>query len=193
MRLHRLALVAAWMAVSLVAVVGFANFTAEREAATRPVASTVTLPSDIGADAGAVAAMAFVYDGGAVRSKTVAPETSEPTTDTTDVLESSTTFVRSAILGESEARAHASEAFEVEDVPRALRSAWCASGFNPGAVNTVTGVAGLFQIPTEQWNEYAAQAGVSGADILDPAANTKVAGWIVYNVDGGWSNLTCPG
>lgn len=193
MRIHRYALVAAWLVVSLVAVVGFANFTTSRQNAPPPDPST-DVPVRAGSDAGAVAAMSFAYlDDGVLRSRPAPPETTTTVAGSTGDRSATTAVVRSTLLGESEVRAIAAEHFAPDDLPRALRSAWCASTFNPAASNSATQTAGLFQIPLSEWSDLASAAGYGGADILDAGANAAVAAHIVYEVEGSWSNLPCPG
>lgn len=199
MRVHRFALVATWMVVSLLAVVGFANFNASGSA---PVSDPVvaTYAADLGTDAGAVSAMAFSFPGDRGLNATAVTEVaeSEPL-ETAEAASadkparSSTTFVRSTILNESAVRDMAGYAFLPEDVARAIRSAWCASGFDPGYQNSETGAAGLFQITPQQWADNADAANVAGGDILDPRVNMAVAAHIVYETSGSWSNLTCTG
>jgi hypothetical protein len=194
MRFHRYALVAAWLVVSLVAVAGFANFTTSRQAALDSQAAT-EVATDAGSDAGAVAAMAFAYlDDGVLRSQPAPAETT--TTEAasgTSSRKATTTVVRSSMLGESEVREIVASFFTTDDLPRALRSAWCASTFNPGAVNSSTETAGLFQISLDSWSDLADAAGYGGADILDAEANAAVAAHLVYEVSGSWSNLRCSG
>lgn len=192
MRAHRYALVAAWLVVSLAAVAGFASFSANRHAAT---VAEPDVSFEAGADAGAVAAMAFAsLDDGVLRSRPVPTETTTTTAGpATSSRKATTTVVRSTMLGESEVREIVADHFAPDDLPRALRSAWCASTFNAAAVNSAADTAGLFQIPLEEWSDLSAAAEVSGADILDAEANAAAAAHLVYEVAGGWSNLTCPG
>jgi hypothetical protein len=196
MRLHRIALVATWMAVSLVAVVGFANFTTSRTPAAVDRPTEVTYAPDLGMDAGAGAALAFVYltdrNGLPTKPATDTTELEAPTTSA-PAGRSTTTFVRSTMLNESAVRAIVGRHFQPDDVARALRAAWCASSFNPGTVNSDSGASGLFQLTSDQFAQYATDAGYPGGDMLDPEVNTAVAAWIVYNVEGSWSNLTCTG
>jgi hypothetical protein len=193
MRLHRVALVAAWITVSLIAVVGFAGFSARQNAPQPEV--TASVAPRLGNDAGAASAMAFVYPHGgtaSLRSRSPA-ETVPETTVADEEGRTSTTVERTSTLTESEVRSLVGGFFLGEDVARALRSAWCASTFNPAAVNSATGAGGLFQIDSASWEELSTSAGVPDSNILDPTANTRVAAWVVYNVEGGWSNLACSG
>ncbi len=197
MRVHRIALVATWMVVSLLAVVGFANFNASDPTPTDQEVA-ITYAADLGSDAGAVSAMAFAFPGGRGLNATAVDVTTQTTVATEEAptaqpARSSTTFVRSTVLNESAVRELAATTFLPEDVARAIRSAWCASSFDPGYQNSETGAAGLFQITPQQWADNATAAGHGGSDILDPRANAAVAAWIVYQNTGGWSNLACSG
>lgn len=193
-RVHRIALVATWMVVSLLAVVGFANFSAAPAPEAIPV--TPTYAPDLGVDAGAVSAMAFAFPGGrglAAQAVVVEEPVVEASTSAEKPARSSTTFVRSTVLNESAIRELAGDYFAPEDVARAIRSAWCASGFDPGYHNAETGAAGLFQLTPQQWAEHAPGAGRADGDIFDPRTNMAVAAWIVYESTGSWTNLTCTG
>jgi hypothetical protein len=196
MRVHRIALVAIWMVVSLLAVVGFANFSATGPT-TEPVAVPPTYAPDLGTDAGAVSAMAFAFpgerglSGRAVVEEEPAPDLEEAASD--KPVRPSTTFVRSTVLNESAVRELVGYHFLPEDVSRAIRSAWCASSFDPGYENSETGAAGLFQLTPQQWADNAAAAGQAAGDIYDPRDNAAVAAWIVYQSTGSWSNLVCTG
>jgi hypothetical protein len=97
------------------------------------------------------------------------------------------------VLNESAVREIASGYFQPEDVSRAIRSAWCASSFDPGYQNVETGASGLFQLTPQQWADNAEAAGQADGDISDPRSNSAVTAWIVYQSTGGWSNLVCTG
>ncbi|MDH4308889.1 MAG: hypothetical protein OEX04_15590 [Acidimicrobiia bacterium] len=197
MRAHRVALLATWIVVSLFVVAGFANFSAN-DPPTTSDSPIPTYDARLGADAGAVSAMAFAFLADqplAVQAKSAPPEPEEeaeaPAADSSQ--RSSTTFVRSSILNESTVRDTLSRYFQPEDVARAVRSAWCASNFDPGFQNAETQGAGMFQLSPQQWADHAGAAGVPNGQIVDPGANAAVAAYIVYNVQGGWSNLACSG
>lgn len=195
--MHRIVLVATWILVSMLAVVGFANFSAD-DASPVGESSTTTYRANLGADAGAASAMAFAFmtNGGVLAQAKSAPvETTVPTvaTDDDQEIRSTATFERSSILDEAAVRAIVSRPFAAEDVSRAIRSAWCASNFDPGYENSETGAAGLFQLTPDHWATYAEPAGFGASDVSDPDANAAVAAWIVYEVGGSWSNLTCSG
>lgn len=197
MRAHRIVLVATWILVSLLAVVGFANFSASDSTSTVDSPATTYSPN-LGADAGAASAMAFAFmsDGLLVAQAQAAPvDATVPETEANakQTERSSTTFVRSSILNESAVREIVAEVFQPEDVSRAIRSAWCASNFDPGYQHAETSAAGLFQLTPDQWSTNAPEAGYGSAEIIDPDANAAVAAWIVYQVPGGWSNLACSG
>jgi hypothetical protein len=195
---HRIVLVATWILVSMLAVVGFANFSTSDEI---PVAdaSTTTYRPDLGSDAGAASAMAFAFmsDGAVLAQAQAVPvETTAPdvvVAESDGAGSSMATYERSSVLDEAAVREIVTSVFQPEDVSRAIRSAWCASNFNPRYQNAETGAAGLFQVTTEQWANYAADAGYGSGDIADPRANAAVAAWIVYQVGGSWSNLACSG
>ncbi len=196
MRVHRIVLVATWILVSLLAVVGFANFSASDDAPSPTDSPATTYAPDLGADAGAASAMAFAFmaDGRVVSQAQSAPvETTIAQTGPAEPNRPSTTFVRSSILNESAVREIVARVFEPADVSRAIRSAWCASNFDPGYQHGETGAAGLFQLTPEQWSTNAPLAGYSSAEITDPDANAAVAAWIVYQASGSWSNLACSG
>jgi hypothetical protein len=73
------------------------------------------------------------------------------------------------------------------DVPRALAVIDCESRGNAFAVNPSSRASGLFQHLPKYWAERSAAAGVAGASIFDPRANTAVAAWLVYHA-GGWDH-----
>ena len=179
------------MVVSLVAVAGFANFSAPTTGAPAETGVYTTSP-ELGADAGAVSAMAFSL---AVEGDVPVQSATTPSLDTTTTSAAASssarpggTLERNATLTEAEVRAIVATYFAPEDVGRAVRAAWCASAFNPDAL-AGDGSAGLFRVPVDLWGEYSAAASVDGADILDPAANAAVAAWMVDTL--GWSSLAC--
>lgn len=195
MRVHRIVLVATWILVSSLVVVGFANFSASDGPDTVDAPDT-TYGAGLGSDAGAASAMAFAFisNGRVVAQAQSAPvETTVPEDESEDAGRSSTTFLRSTILNESAVREVVTQFFQPEDVSRAIRSAWCASNFDPGYQHGDTGAAGLFQLSPDQWSTSAPDAGYAAAEITDPDANAAVAAWIVYQVAGSWSNLACSG
>lgn len=77
--------------------------------------------------------------------------------------------------------------FAPEDVSRALSVISCESSGDPNAKNPTSSARGLFQHLGRFWPERSVKAGVPGADIFDPVANTIVASWLVYE-GGGWSH-----
>jgi hypothetical protein len=194
---NRIVLVTTWILVSMLAVVGFANFSASDET---PIdeSSTTTYRPDLGSDAGAASAMAFAFmsDGAVLAQAQAVPvETTIPTVETSDEekVSPTATYERSSVLDEAAVRKIVTAVFQPEDVSRAIRSAWCASNFDPGYQNSETSAAGLFQLTPDQWANYAGAAGYGAGDIADPHANAAVAAWIVYEVGGSWSNLACSG
>lgn len=202
MRAHRLVLLAVWVAVSLLAVAGFAAFATPRDDAAVPVQTT--FPNDLGRGAGAVAALTFSYlaDGTPVPASTIdldaaiqaAVELRAATTTSTTIAtarpDTTSPYRRSRYLSELEMRELVSRYFRPEDVNKAIRIAWCESSFNPYSVNPQTQASGLFQHLPRYWAERSAEAGFPGADIFDPDANVAVAAWLVYE-GGGWSHWTC--
>lgn len=202
MKLHRITLFAGWAVVSLLAVAGFAAFSAGGETAdTDEVGPQIA--AGIGHNAGAVSALTFLYlaeeplppapdpDSGLTQAleirRYLAPATTAPGPQTT----ASGTYVRSKYLSESQVRELVARYFHPEDVNRALRIAWCESSFNPNNINPTSGAGGLFQHLPRFWGERSAAAGFPGADILDPEANVAVAAWLLYEFPGGWSHWTC--
>lgn len=192
MTFQRIALVGGWALVSLLAVVGFATFTAPDEGQPVEVAD-FELPTDLGANAGAVSALAFSYlvEGEVERPPATLPVDEAPATSSTPDDRVGSTFVRSRSLTESEVREIVGRHFHREDVNRAIRVAWCESSFNPQSVSSATGAAGLFRLDPAHWAERSALAGYTGADIFDPEANVAVAAWMVYNMPEGWTAWSC--
>lgn len=198
-RIVRAGLLIGWLVVAMLAVAGFAAFSADDEQ-TDPQ-EQITLNTDVGSTAGAVAAMAFVgsastlpqtepptaeLDPRAPNSAALAVAPAEPGSD-----KQGGVYVRSGYLSETEIRELISEHFASADVNRAIRVAWCASSFNPSSINPATGASGLFQHLPENWADHAAAAGRPGASIFDPEANVAVAAWMLYQLPGGWSHWDC--
>lgn len=199
-RIVRAGLLIGWVVVSMLVVAGFAAFSADDDAADPQ--ALVTLNTDVGSTAGAVAAMAFVGSASTLppddapvaeldpRAPTasalaVAPEADEDSDRQGGV------YVRSDYLSEAEVRELVAAHFEGADVNRAIRVAWCASSFNPSSINPATGASGLFQHLPENWAEHSAAAGRPAASIFDPEANVAVAAWMLYELPGGWSHWDC--
>ena len=200
---QRIALLAGWVAVSLLAVAGFAAFTAPEAPAAPEVAP---IGSDLGRNAGAVSALSFTYlvDPGDAPATTVdldavvqeailrrAGSTTTTVAPSSQDTKDGRTFIRSDFMTESSVRGLVAEYFDPSDVNRAVRLAWCLSSFNPQNVNPSNGNAGLFQHPRSEWDRWAAEAGIPGADIFDPEANVEVAAWLLYEVPGGWTHWEC--
>jgi hypothetical protein len=80
--------------------------------------------------------------------------------------------------------------FLPSDINRAVRVAWCASRFDPDAVNPQTGAAGLFQLDPD---DFAALNDDSAAGVLDPELNAAAAARIVYEGDGWEAFGACRG
>ena len=64
------------------------------------------------------------------------------------------------------------------DADTLLRVAYCESGFNPNAYNSILGASGLFQIIPGTWAANSVRAGYGGANVFDPVANANVAAWM---------------
>ena len=77
--------------------------------------------------------------------------------------------------------------FQPQDVERAVLVAWCESRYDANATNPSSGAAGLFQHIPRYWTDRSVKAGIGGADIYDPTANTVVEAWLVYS-NGGWKH-----
>ena len=77
--------------------------------------------------------------------------------------------------------------FEPRHVSRAVRIIWCESKGDRMADNPVSTASGLFQHLGSLWEERTVEAGMEGADVFDPVANTSMAAWLVYEA-GGWSH-----
>jgi hypothetical protein len=204
MRSRRLSFVAGWAAVALLAIAGFAAFgTADAD----PDAVQAEAAADsIGHTAGAYAGLNFALVGSGGDSSVIIATAIEDTTeeaaeavgpaDQVDELaagESTGTIASSSSgwLSEVEVRALVSLYFEPTDVNRAVRVAWCASRFDPGASDLRTGGIGLFGHLPRYWEERATNAGFPGVDATDPEAATASAAWEVYN-GAGWEIFNCP-
>ncbi len=198
MSFQRLALIAGWLIISLLAVAGFATFSAANVEVSQPVA----IDSDIGRNAGAVAALAFSHttvtgsvapvttiDFDLAIQKAIENRASAPPTVPAIVLipEARST----SLMSESDVRALIERYFKPEDVNRAIRIAWCESSFDPRAVNPTSGAAGLFQHLPQFWANRSAKAGWPGADVFEPEANVAVAAWLLYEFPGTWEHWTC--
>ena len=100
-------------------------------------------------------------------------------------------FLRRKTLTSAEVIDLASRYFLDQDVLAALRVAWCLSGFDPQAIDPLTGRMGLFQHDPHFWPDHAQLAGFRGYDPFDPVANVAVAAYLVYEGEG-WQTWTCP-
>jgi hypothetical protein len=65
-------------------------------------------------------------------------------------------------------------------VDNALAIIACESLGDPFVVNSSSGVTGLFQHRPSYWDARAERAGIPGANILSPRANTTVAALLVW-------------
>ena len=205
MRIARAGLLIGWVLVAMLAVAGFAAFSAgEDSQATNEPDST--LATDVGRTAGAVSALGFVGSAETTSSTvgSFAPSLdptisgagelgvpASPSNESAPSDKRGGVFVRSGYLTETEVRQLVTEYFRPDDVNRAIRVAWCVSAFNPAAVNPATGSSGLFQHSPDEWAERSAAAGHPTASIFDPKANVAVAAWMLYELPGGWSHWDC--
>ena len=67
------------------------------------------------------------------------------------------------------------------DPNQLLRVAWCESRYNPYAVNSRSGAAGLFQFMPATWAANSVRAGYAGASVFDPVANANTAAFMFRN------------
>jgi hypothetical protein len=198
MRFARVGLLVGWILVSMLVVAGFAAFSADDEEAGG--APGTVLGSDLGRTVGAVSALSFVGQTTTSHSSSVEFVDLEndlvlgrltAVTTTTPSDKRGGVYVRSGYLTETEARAIISKYFQAADVNRAIRIAWCASSFNPAAVNPASGASGLFQHLPEHWAERSTAVERPGGSIFDPDVNAAVAAWMLYSLPGGWSHWDC--
>ena len=195
-RIARAGLLIGWLVVSMLVVAGFAAFSTGDDEIDPD--QQLTLSSNIGHTAGAVAAMSFSGSLAEADSDVVATVELDPRAPSALAVESSEdqsrpggVYVRSGYLSETEMRELVTRHFAPGDVNRAIRVAWCVSSFNPSAINPATGASGLFQHLPENWAEHSAAAGREGTSIFDPEANVAVAAWMLYDLPGGWSHWDC--
>lgn len=205
MRIARAGLFIGWVLVAMLAVAGFAAFSAG-DATEATTGSGSTLATDVGRTAGAVSALGFVGSADTT-SPTMGPRaenldptisgagkqglSAAPADEPAPSDKRGGVFVRSGYLTETEVRELVTEFFGPDDVNRAIRVAWCVSAFNPAAVNPATGSSGLFQHVPDEWADRSAAAGHRTASIFDPKANVAVAAWMLYELPGGWSHWDC--
>ena len=170
--------------------------------------TSIGLPPDIGAAAGRQAAFGFSQDMLSLSrpeaTTTTAPPPSTtsttvaPTTTTTTSTTSTTTTTTVAAppppprrtrapLPPDDVYALVSAYFAPADVEKAVLVAWCESRYDANATHPSSRAAGLFQHLPRFWADRSSNAGLSGADIYDPVANTAVAAWLVYS-NGGWKH-----
>jgi hypothetical protein len=197
MRSRRLSFVAGWVAVALLAVVGFAAFGTPDDSmdGDRAVAAAASMGHTAGAYAGlnfaasegatAVVAMADENDTGALEDADPAATAGEESDPAGPI-----SSPASGWLSEVEVRTLVEAYFEPRDVNRAVRIAWCESRFDPGAVDQQTGGVGLFNHLPRYWDDRSSNAGFAGVPATDPEASTAAAAWEVYN-GAGWDIFTC--
>lgn len=190
MRLQRVVFIGVWALVSLLAVAGFAAFSSGNDSTDdQPIGATGSVA---GRQAGAVAAMGFA---GSARGTFVVPTTTAPAPSTTVASDTDeeparrstgTPYLRSEALDQIEVRDLLEAHFSSDEVNRAMRVAWCESGFNPNLVDPIDGSTGLFPIDSTTWQRLA-----GSADATDPERNVQVAAMIV--AEQGWSYWDCRG
>ncbi len=64
----------------------------------------------------------------------------------------------------------------------------CESGFDPNAVNPITGDSGLFQYNRSTWAEFSGYRGIAVPDIWDGHAQAEMSGWAFAN---GYAHRWC--
>ncbi len=193
MSFHRIVYLCGWTAVALLAIVGFAAFSANSPA---PPTSAGTVQPSWGRAAGAVSGQGWLALAGTGETAAVVAATA-PTEQSTppppEAGPSTQVTIDTGWLDSVEVRELVETYFASADVNRAVRLAWCVSRFDIDAVSPSSGTAGLFQIHPDLWGELVADAGWEGqADIFDPEASTAIAAYIVYQGEG-WSYWNCQG
>lgn len=201
MRSRRLSFVAGWVALALLAVVGFAAFGTPDSSDDGSQAEAAA--ASIGHTAGAYAGLTFALLGNDSQSSPIVASAVEDESDGLDEAEAAEAEAApesdpegtiatptAGWLSQVEVRALVSRYFEPTDVNMAVRIAWCESRFDPAATDLRTGGVGLFNHLPQYWAERAANAGFPGAEATDPEASTAAAAWEVYN-GGGWEIFNC--
>ena len=90
--------------------------------------------------------------------------------------------------GDIEAIIRAAAAAQGADPDQLLRVAYCESRYNPSAVNSSSGAAGLFQFMPATWAANSVRAGFGGASVFDPVAAANVAAYMFHMGQAGqWS------
>ncbi len=203
-RVARTGLLIGWFLVSMLAVAGFAAFSADEDQLDG-AGSEITVTADLGRTAGAVSALAFAGTAETTSSTlglsglAFDPSIARPgdfgfgalAEDSTPSDRRGGVYIRSGHLDESEVRSLISRFFAPADVNRAIRVAWCSSAFNPASINPASGASGLFQHLPDTWSQYSVDAGFAGSSIFDPTANVAVAAHMLYQIPGGWTHWDC--
>jgi hypothetical protein len=191
MSFHRFVYLCGWTAVALLAIVGFAAFSADSGS---PELSAVTSNNSWGVAAGAVSGQGWLALAGTVDTASVvtAPDaTPGPTSVPPSGGATPPVTMETGWLDSVAVRDLVQTFFASGDVNRAVRLAWCVSRFDIDSINPSSGAAGLFQIDPAAWPDLLSDADLSGsADIFDPAASTQVAAHIVYQGEG-WDYWNC--
>jgi hypothetical protein len=184
---HRWLYLCAWTAVALLAIVGFAAFSAGRSL---PPATTATGAVTWGSVAGAVAGQGWTALAG-TRATTAVVATVEDDSAELSPLTTTVSSLDTGWLDSRHVRSMVEIYFASADVNRAVRLAWCVSRFDADGVDPGSGAAGLFRIHPASWLDLAPAAGLPAtASALDPEASTAVAAYIVYRGEG-WGFWHC--
>jgi hypothetical protein len=75
-------------------------------------------------------------------------------------------------------------------VDDALSVMHCESRGNPNAMHPISRASGLFQHLPKFWDSRSRQAGIPGANIMDPVANVTVAAWL-FKQSNTWDHWSC--
>ncbi len=191
MSFHRFVYLCGWTAVALLAIVGFAAFSADSGS---PELSAVSTNNSWGVAAGAVSGQGWLALAGTVDTATVVTEAPPSAPASAPASAGGATppvTMETGWLDSVAVRDLVETFFASGDVNRAVRLAWCVSRFDIDSINPSTGAAGLFQIDPADWDDLVGDADLSGStDIFDPAASTEVAAHIVYQGEG-WDYWDC--
>ncbi|MDP3984381.1 MAG: transglycosylase SLT domain-containing protein [Acidimicrobiia bacterium] len=192
MSFHRFVYLCGWTAVALLAIVGFAAFSAD---STPPTLINAPQQPSWGVAAGAVSGQGWLALAGNQGTASVVTAASEETIGTTVNAADPTppVTIDTGWLDSVAVRELVQTYFASGDVNQAVRLAWCVSRFDIDAISPSTGASGLFQIDPATWDDLASDAGLPAtADIFDPEMSTAVAAYIVYQGDS-WGYWDCQG
>jgi hypothetical protein len=193
-RFHRWVYLIGWTGVTLLAIAGFAAFSTVNGNGTVAGGS-----NPWGATAGAVSAQSVLVASGVGISSpppALLEGAADPAVSTPKVVAATRSTAPSRHTGwlsSVEVRELVSRYFLPGDVNRGVRTAWCASRFDPDLVDPQTGATGLFGLGVEGFADLAEAAGMAGSDPTHPETNTAVAAFVVYHGEG-WSAFgSCSG